>query len=199
MESYRRLLLANKAWILEKTRLKPSYFEELAKEQSPEFFWIGCSDSRVPAEEVTGTGPGEIFTHRNIGNLILPSDRNLSSAIEYAVKFLKVRHIIVCGHYGCGGVRAALQPMESVPLVTEWISPLVELRQQHADELSQIKDPLALANRLVELNVLKQVTNLASSPTIRTSWATGTLPMIHGWVFEMTTGKLRSLNTVGPT
>lgn len=189
MQSYQKLLLANKAWAKEKTDLRPNYFVELAKDQTPEFLWIGCSDSRVPAEEITGTSPGEIFVHRNIANLVIPTDLNLLSVVQYAVDYLKVKHIIVCGHYGCGGVRAALS-RQRYGLLNKWLRHLKDIYVRCEDEFDHVNDKVS---KLVEVSVREQVMNLAKTSIIQKAWATENRPKLHGWVFDIQTGQLKTL------
>lgn len=192
MESYQRLLLANKAWVKEKTSLKPNYFKELAIDQRPDYLWIGCSDSRVPAEEVTGTQPGEIFVHRNIANLVLPTDFNLGSVLQYAVEYLKVKHIIVCGHYGCGGVRAAMG-RDRFGLLNNWLRSIKETYADNLDEILKITDDKLRFQKLVELNVRRQVMNLAKTDIVQQAWAAEKRPLLHGWVFGLDSGLLNPL------
>ncbi len=189
MQSYQKLLLANKAWAKEKTDLKPNYFADLAQDQTPEFLWIGCSDSRVPAEEITGTSPGEIFVHRNVANLVLATDLNLLSVVQYAVDYLKVKHIIVCGHYGCGGVRAALS-RQRYGLLNKWLRHLKDLYVRHEDEFIHAQDHCA---KLVEISVREQVLNLAKTSIIQRAWLREDRPTLHGWVFDMQSGQLKTL------
>ncbi|MBY0370760.1 carbonic anhydrase [bacterium] len=197
METYKRLLLANKAWAQEKTTLKPSYFRELAVDQRPDFLWIGCSDSRVPAEEVTGTQPGEIFVHRNIANLVIHTDFNLLSVVQYAVDYLKVRHIIVCGHYGCGGVRAAMTH-QRFGLLNKWLRCLKDTYELNQNEIESLPDDTSRTNRLVELNVRQQIKNLAKTSIIQSAWKREQRPLLHGWVFGLDSGLLHPLQTMGP-
>ncbi len=190
MDTYKRLLLANQAWSKEKTLLRPEYFRDLAVDQRPDFLWIGCSDSRVPAEEVTGTQPGEIFVHRNIANLVVHTDFNLLSVVQYAVDFLKVKHIIVCGHYGCGGVRAA-GTHQHFGLLDTWLRYLKDIYEANSAELESIADPTQRTNRLVEINVMQQVKNLAKTSFVQRAWKDERRPILHGWVFGMETGLLK--------
>lgn len=191
MDSYKRLLLANKAWIAEKLSVRPDYFVQMAKDQKPEFLWIGCSDSRVPAEEITGTQPGELFVHRNIANLVVYTDFNLLSVLQYAVDYLKVKHIIVCGHYGCGGVKAAMSP-QRYGLLNKWLRSIKDVYFHHKEELSLL-DPVARTERLIELNVISQVHNLAKTSIIQRMWATEQQPTIHGWVYGLDSGQIKPL------
>jgi carbonic anhydrase len=197
MKAHEKLLLANKAWIQERTQLQPDYFEKLAKDQRPEFLWIGCSDSRVPAEEVTGTQPGELFVHRNIANVVVHTDLNLLSVLNYAVEYLEIQHIIVCGHYGCGGVRAAMSH-RNFGLLNKWLRNIKDVYQPHADELSLLEEGDRKTDRLVELNVIEQVHNLARTSIVQKAWHKHKRPTVHGWVYEMKTGKLHHLVRVEP-
>ncbi|MFM8362877.1 MAG: carbonic anhydrase, partial [Haliscomenobacter sp.] len=159
MQVYEKLLLKNKAWAQETVKDDPNFFLELSKLQTPEFLWVGCSDSRVPANEITGTRPGEIFVHRNIANMVVHTDLNLLSVLEYAVVYLKVKHIIVCGHYGCGGVKAAMNS-HSYGMINKWLRNIKDVYRYHRDELSAIEDMEERTNRLIEFNVMEQVMNL---------------------------------------
>lgn len=196
MESYKKLLLANKAWAKEKLQLRPSFFESLAEGQTPEFLWIGCSDSRVPAEEITGTQPGDVFVHRNIANLFVHADLNLLSVLQYAVESLKVKHIIVCGHYGCGGVAAALSA-KNLGLLNKWLYYIKETYTKHKPELEKLTGDKKL-ERMVELNVQEQVNNLAKTALIQKAWRSEQRPLLHGWVFGLKDGLLRELVVAGP-
>lgn len=197
MESYRRLLEANKAWVDQKLSLSPNFFKELAKEQKPEFLWIGCSDSRVPAEEITGTQPGEVFSHRNIANLVNPTDLNLQSVLAFAVDYLKVKHIIVCGHYGCGGVRAALSK-HRYGILDEWLRQIKDTYYLHEDDVRDAGDFDAQADKLVELNIHEQLRNLVKSKVIQKAWAEERRPTLHGWVYSLSDGRLKNLYKIEP-
>ena len=192
MKSYDKLLLENKAWAAEKVQNDPEYFTKLAGIQTPEFLWIGCSDSRVPANEITGTSPGEIFVHRNIANMVVHTDVNLLSVLEYAVKFLKVKHVIVCGHYGCGGVKASMA-QHNLGIINKWIMHIKDVQRIHADELQAIGDENARTNRLVELNVIEQVTNLAKTSVIQKAWKDREGPHLHGWVYGLENGLIKPI------
>ncbi len=197
MDSHKRLLLANKAWVQEKINLAPNFFLDLAKEQKPEFLWIGCSDSRVPAEEVTGTQPGEIFSHRNIANLVNHTDVNLHSVLSFAVDHLKVNHIIVCGHYGCGGVKAALS-QQRYGILDEWLRQIKDTYYLHQDEVEAMGDFNRQADKLVELNIHEQLRNLMKTKIIQKAWIEEKRPMLHGWVYDVKDGLLKSLYTIEP-
>src|SRR5215510_11616193 len=170
MYSIDKLLLENKAWAAEKTADDPEYFERLAHLQTPEFLWIGCSDSRVPADKITGTQPGEIFVHRNVANLVIHTDVNLLSVLDYAVNHLKVNHVIICGHYGCGGVKAAMTNHDFKYVLNMWLRNIKDVYRLYRDELDSIKDEEKKADRLVELNVQEQVFNLAKTSIIQRAW-----------------------------
>ena len=161
MHSYEKLLLENKAWAAEKTSEDPEYFERLSQLQSPEFLWIGCSDSRVPANEITGTQPGEIFVHRNVANLVVNTDVNLLAVLDFAVTHLQIKHVIVCGHYGCGGIKAAATKTDYRPVLNMWLRNIKDVMRHHRHELENITEEENRLDRLVELNVQEQVYNLA--------------------------------------
>lgn len=197
MDSYKKLLLANKAWVKEMLDLKPGFFEELAKDQRPDFLWIGCSDSRVPAEEVTGTKPGELFVHRNIANLVIHTDFNLLSVLQYAVDVLQVKNIIVCGHYGCGGVRAAMTHSR-FGLLNKWLRAIKDVYRLNNHELDVISDETKKWNRLVELNVIEQVHNLAKTSIVQRAWHQHQRPIIHGWVYGLDSGLIKELTMLEP-
>jgi carbonic anhydrase len=191
MESYEKLLLENKAWASEKTSEDPEYFNRLAHIQTPEFLWIGCSDSRVPANEITGTQPGEIFVHRNIANMVVNTDVNLLSVLDYAVNHLHVKHVIVCGHYGCGGVKAAATQSDFKYVLNMWLRNIKDVYRLHREELSAIKDEAKREDRLVELNVQEQVNNLAKTSIIQRAWKKDQAPDLHGWVYGLKDGIIK--------
>lgn len=182
----------NEKWINEKLALDPDYFKKLSQGQSPDFLYIGCSDSRVTAEDLMGLNPGEVFIHRNIANQVVPTDNNINAVIQYAVEHLKVKHIIICGHYECGGVKAALHPSDLGQL-NSWLQTLRDVRRLHKAELEQIKDPQKLFDRLVELNVREQCMNVIKIDHVQKSWYKTGFPQIHGWVFDVRTGVLKDL------
>ncbi|MDF2379874.1 carbonic anhydrase [Nostoc ellipsosporum NOK] len=198
MNSYEKLLLNNKAWATEKIEDDPDFFKRLADVQTPEFLWIGCSDSRVPANEVTGTQPGEIFVHRNVANLVVNTDVNLLSVLSYAVGHLKVKHIIVCGHYGCGGVRASMSKTDFRPVLNMWLRNIKDVYRLHREELDAIEDIDQRADRLTELNVKEQVINLAKTSIIQRTWATEQRPHIHGWVYGLKDGVINPVFDIPP-
>ena len=187
MKSYEKLLLENKAWAKEQLESDPDFFKRLSDIQTPEFLWIGCSDSRVPADKITGTQPGEIFVHRNVANLVVHTDLNLLSVVQYAVDVLEVKHIIVCGHYGCGGVKAAMT-RHSLGLINKWLRNIKDVYSKHVEEVDSIKDEEARTDRLVELNVKEQVMNLAKTSIIQKAWKHRNGPNLHGWVYGLKDG-----------
>jgi carbonic anhydrase len=182
----------NREWAAQIEKDDPGFFARLSAQQAPEFLWIGCSDSRVPANQITGLMPGEVFVHRNVANVVLATDPNCMAAVEYAVLSLQVKNIIVCGHYGCGGVLAALEGY-SDGVVGSWLGPVRELVQAHQDELSKLDDAAA-ARLLCELNVLHQVNSLCESAAPREAWARGQELRVHGWIYDIEDGLLRSLS-----
>lgn len=197
MESYKKLLLANKAWVKDKLDVREDYFLRIADDQKPEFLWIGCSDSRVPAEDLTGSEPGELFVHRNIANQVVHTDFNLLSVLQYAVEVLKVKHIIVCGHYGCGGVKQALSN-KYLGLIDKWLRNIKDVYRLHQHELDGIADREKRFRRLVELNVQEQAWKLAQTSFVQHAWKTEQRPMIHGWVYDLHTGYLNDLLLLTP-
>jgi carbonic anhydrase len=192
MEIYKSLLEGNKAWVKEKLEQDPQFFERLSQGQSPQILWIGCSDSRVPANEITRTQPGDIFVHRNIANLVVHSDMNLLSVLDYAVNHLKVKHVIVCGHYGCGGVKAALGNCQN-GLVDNWLRHIKDVYRFHSEELDSITNEEERFNRFVELNVIEQVFDLVKTSIVQNAWQERNQPMVHGWVYSLKTGLIKDL------
>lgn len=197
MESYKKLLLANKAWVKDKLSVREDYFLRMADDQTPEYLWIGCSDSRVPAEDITGTEPGELFVHRNVANQIIHTDFNMLSVLQYAVEVLKVKHIIVCGHYGCGGVKNALSH-KHLGLINKWLRNIKDVYRLHQHELDGIADGDRRFRRLVELNVQEQVWKLAETSFVQHAWKDEQRPYIHGWVYDLHTGYLNDLLLLSP-
>jgi carbonic anhydrase len=193
MFSYERLLEENKLWAKGMVATDPGFFDRLAHLQTPEFLWIGCSDSRVPANQITGTEPGEIFVHRNIANLVVNTDVNLLAVLDYAVNHLKVKHVIVCGHYGCGGVKAALTNNDFKPVLNMWLRNIKDVHRIHRDELSAVS-PKKRVDRLVELNVEEQVKNLAKTSIIQRAWKNEQRPDLHGWVYALTDGIIKPIH-----
>jgi carbonic anhydrase len=195
MKSYEKLLLENKAWAKEKITDDPDYFTRLSHLQTPEFLWIGCSDSRVPANEITGTAPGEIFVHRNVANMVVHTDMNLLTVLDYAVTHLKVKHIIVCGHYGCGGIKAALTN-HNFGIINKWLRNVKDVYRFHKTELDAIKDEESKADRLVELNVQEQVMALAKTSIVQKAWKHEQRPHLHGWVYGLKDGIIKPIMEV---
>lgn len=189
---HKDLIAGNQRWVRQMLEQDPDYFDKLSKGQSPEYLWIGCSDSRVPANEITGTQPGDIFVHRNIANVVVHTDMNLLSVVQYAVEVLKVKHVIVCGHYGCGGVKTAMGNQE-FGLIDNWLRHIKDVYRFHQDELDAIEDPAVRERRLVELNIEEQVLNLAKTSIIQNAWSQGDMPYLHGWVYDIHDGLLKDL------
>jgi carbonic anhydrase len=187
-----QLLESNAKWSLDRVAADPDYFQRLVKLQAPQFLWIGCSDSRVPANIITGLEPGEVFVHRNIANLVYPADLNCMTVIEFAVETLNVKHIIVCGHYGCGGVRAVLEGKQH-GLAEHWLAPVYELSRQHEEELLRLPTQEARIDRLCELNVIAQVKAVLASPIIKKVRQLGKGPAVHGWIYHLRDGRLSDL------
>jgi len=188
-----KLLLENKAWSKQLVTKNPDYFANLAKEQRPEFLWIGCADSRVPADTVVNAQPGEIFVHRNIANQVVTTDFNCLSVLQYAIEVLKVKHVIVCGHYGCGGVKAALQPQNAdLAIANKWLMHIKDVYRLHKDELDFL-DPEKRLDRMVELNIIEQVYRLAHTSIIQSAWRHGHKPTLHGWVYGLNDGLIQEL------
>lgn len=197
MQPSEKLLLYNKAWVQDKLELDTDYFEALATAQNPDFLWIGCSDSRVPANEVTGTDAGEMFVHRNIANMVIADDLNILSVVQYAVEVLQVRHVIVCGHYECGGVKAAMSN-KKLGLIDQWLDHIRDVQTKYQNELDDIADTNARFDRLVELNVQEQILNLAETDSVRRMWASHQMPSLHGWVLNLRSGLLNEVITLNP-
>lgn len=190
--SIKKLLENNRQWVTEQLNQDPEYFSHLAHSQSPEFLWIGCSDSRVPANQITGTEPGEVFVHRNIANMVVHSDMNMLSVLSYAVEVLKVKHIIVCGHYGCGGVLAAMGGKQ-YGLIDNWLRHIKDVYRLYHSELDAITDKELRARRLVELNVIEQVNDLSKTSIVQNAWNNDQPLMIHGWVYDIADGLINDL------
>ena len=191
-KSYQRLIENNKTWVAEQLQLDPSFFENLSKGQAPEYLWIGCSDSRVPAESITGTDPGEMFVHRNIANMIVHSDMNMLSVLSYAVEVLKVKHVIVCGHYGCGGVMAAMKNQQ-FGLIDNWLRHIKDVYRYHHKELDAIEDETLRARRFVEVNVQEQVHDLGKTSIVQNAWKRNQPLHLHGWVYDIHDGLINDL------
>lgn len=198
MDSYKRLLLANLAWVQERLRIHPDYFAKHVETQSPEFLWIGCSDSRVPAEEITGVEPGELFVHRNVANIVSDVDINMLSVLQYAVEVLSVKQVILCGHYNCGGIKSAMTTHPPGP-IGDWLTRIRDLYRIHKDQINSTDDLQSRWDRLVDLNVREQVRSLANTSIIQRAWKVNQYPLLHGWVYDLRNGLLKELELIGPT
>jgi carbonic anhydrase len=183
----------NRNWAARKVSADPGFFRRLVQQQAPEYLWIGCADSRVPANEIVGLDPGELFVHRNVANLAPPQDANYLSVLQFAVDVLKVKHIMVVGHYGCGGIAAAIDGKRR-GLVDHWLHPIREVHHQHRNELDAIPALAARLSRLCELNVIRQVNNVASDVFVQEAWARSQLLSVHGWVYSLADGLIRDLD-----
>ena len=193
MPSYEQLFENNREWVRNKTANDPDFFTRLAAQQTPEYLYIGCSDSRVPANEIVGLQSGELFVHRNIANVVANTDLNIMAVINYAVEHLKVKHIIVCGHYNCGGVKAAMMPQD-LGLLNPWLRNIRDVYRLHKEELNAITDEHARYNRLVELNVVEQCTNVIKTAAVQKSYVANGFPVVLGWVVDIATGLLKDLD-----
>lgn len=198
MTPIEKLLRDNKAWAKEAKAEDPEYFERLSHLQNPEFLWIGCSDSRVPADKITGTQPGEIFVHRNIANMVVHTDVNLLSVLDFAVNHLNVRHVIVCGHYGCGGIKAAMTNHDYKYVLNMWLRNIKDVYRLHQEELNGIGDLEKRTDRLTELNVQEQVTHLAKTSIIQRAWEKDKRPHLHGWVYGLKDGLIKPVFGMAP-
>lgn len=192
-KDYQQLLLQNKAWVKQRNQEDPQFFARLTGQQNPKFLWIGCSDSRVPANQITGTDPGEIFVHRNIANMVVHTDMNMLSVLDYAVNVLMVEHVIVVGHYGCGGVRAAMG-QKQFGIIDNWIRHIKDVYRLNEKELDAIKDPLERENRFIEMNVVEQVYHLCKTSIIQNAWERRQGPFVHGWVYSIAEGIIKDLD-----
>lgn len=192
MHPLQHLFEKNKAWAENIRTTQPDFFTKLLQQQSPEYLWIGCSDSRVPANEIVGLLPGELFVHRNVANVVVHTDFNCLSVIEYAVETLRVKHIIVCGHYGCGGVLAALRDSQ-LGLIDNWLRHIKEVWKKYEKHLALIEDEHKKLDRLCELNVIEQVVNVCNTTIIQKAWASGQQVAVHGWIYSIKDGQLRDL------
>ncbi|MEN9797048.1 MAG: hypothetical protein RL653_744 [Pseudomonadota bacterium] len=197
LDSAQRLLTQNRQWATAMKEKDPEFFSRLAKGQSPRFLWIGCSDSRVPADTITGTQPGEIFIHRNIANTVVHTDLNLLSVLTYAVEVLKVEHVVVCGHAECGGVRAAMSDKDLGQL-NHWLRNIKDVYAAHYEELHAISSPEEREYRLIELNAIEQVKKLAATGIIQRAWATRSGPWLHAWVYRLSDGMLHEVTSIAP-
>ncbi len=192
MTGVEELFRRNREWAAGIRAADPSFFSSLADQQTPEYLWIGCSDSRVPANQITGLAPGEVFVHRNVANLVVHTDLNCLSVLQFAVDLLRVRHVIVCGHYGCSGVNAALTGRK-VGLADNWLRHVQDVRQRHEAELGEIADPVSRERRLCELNVLAQVRHVCEATVVQDAWTAGRPLAVHGWIYGLEDGLLRDL------
>ncbi|HMD01132.1 MAG TPA: carbonic anhydrase [Ferruginibacter sp.] len=198
MDAYERLLIENKAWAKEMLEHSPEFFQQLSSIQKPDFLWIGCSDSRVPADKITGTQPGEIFVHRNIANMVVHTDVNLLSVLDYAVNHLNVKHVIVCGHYGCGGIKAAMSNQDFKQVLNMWLRNIKDVYHLYRGELDDIADEDKRTDRLVELNVKEQVGHLAQTSIIQRAWKNHNSPHLHGWVYGLKDGLIKPVFDMPP-
>jgi len=196
MKPYEVLLNDNKKWAAKKQEEEPDFFEKLLNLQTPEFLWIGCSDSRVPANQITNTQPGEIFVHRNIANMVVHTDTNLLSVLEYAVTHLEVKHIIVCGHYGCGGIKAAMGNKDYNQVLNMWLRNIKDVYRINFTELENIEDEELKLNRLTELNVMEQVSHLAETAIVQRAWKKRQGPDLHGWVYGLKDGLINPVHEI---
>src|SRR6478672_6509789 len=190
---YKQILENNKEWVERQLATDPEYFKDLSKGQNPPLLWIGCSDSRVPANQIIGAKPGEVFVHRNIANMVIHSDMNMLSVLDYAVNVLKVKHVIVCGHYGCGGVKAAMGNL-SIGIIDNWIRHIKDIYRLHGEYLDSIPDEEERFNRFVEVNVKEQVFDLAKTSIVQGAWKRGQELTLHGWVYGLNSGYVTDLN-----
>jgi carbonic anhydrase len=186
------LFESNRAWAISKLNADPGFFDRLTHQQTPSYLWIGCADSRVPANEIVGLDPGELFVHRNVANLVHPADMNCLAVLQYAIEYLKVKHVIVTGHYGCGGVRAAMQPQQ-LGLIDHWLRPIRDVYAKHEVELKDVVDEYKRLNLLCEMNVREQVANLAKTTIVQNAWHRGQDLSLHGWVYGISNGLIRDL------
>ncbi len=191
MRYLKKLFDNNRRWAGSMTRTDPGFFQKLSHQQTPEYLWIGCSDSRVPANEIIGLMPGEVFVHRNVANIVAPADINCLSVLQYAVDVLRVKHVIVCGHYGCGGVAAVIKG-GTTGLIDSWLQPIKDIRDKHAPDLSARRGS-ARTNRLCELNVIEQARSVCHTSIIQNAWRRGQKVAVHGWVYKLTDGLLHDL------
>lgn len=197
MKQYERLLLENKAWAKEKKLEDPQFFERLVNIQRPDFLWIGCSDSRVPPDQITQTQPGEIFIHRNVANLVVHTDLNMLSVLQYAVEVLEVKHIVVCGHYGCGGVKAAMT-RHSYGIINKWLRNIKDVYRFHQSDIDALPTEQERVDRLIELNIKTQVLNLAETSIVQSAWKHHNRPHLHGWVYGLEDGLIKPLTSMEP-
>ena len=192
MKTLKHIFESNKAWAAAVTKEEPDFFDSISKNQNPEYLWIGCSDSRVPANEIIGRRPGEVFVHRNIANMVLHADMNCLSVIQYAVEILKVKHIIVCGHYDCGGIKAALEKREH-GLIDNWLRHVKDVYRYHKDTIDKEGDEQSMCNRLCELNIIEQAANVCHTTIVQNAWEAEQELSVHGWIYSLKDGLLRDL------
>ncbi len=197
MKVYEKLLDENKKWAAQQAETDPAFFEKMAAGQSPDFLWIGCADSRAPADRITNTQPGQIFVHRNVANLVVHTDLNMLAVLQYAVEVLKVKHIMVVGHYGCGGVKAAMSHSE-MGMINKWVRNIKEVYADNRDELDAISNENAKFDRMVELNVMHQVKNLIKTSIVQKAWKNGDGPYLHGWILKLDSGTINQIYEVAP-
>ncbi|MDE1461670.1 carbonate dehydratase [Spartinivicinus poritis] len=193
MKTLKHLLDRNQAWAASIKEKDPEFFAQLSKQQAPEYLWIGCSDSRVPANQIVDLPPGEVFVHRNIANVVVHTDLNCLSVLQFAVEVLKVKHIIVCGHYGCGGIKAAIDHHEH-GLIDNWLRNIKDIYRYHQEKLDEVKDERERINALCELNVIEQVANVCHTTIVQNAWKAGQELSVHGWIYSIEDGILRDLN-----
>ncbi|TAL61671.1 MAG: carbonic anhydrase [Bacteroidetes bacterium] len=191
---YQKLLQGNKDWVAKKLKEDPEFFKELAAGQQPGVLWIGCSDSRVPANEITGTKSGEVFVHRNIANMVVHTDTNMLSVLDFAVNLLEVQHVIVCGHYGCGGIQAAMSNKHYGGIIDNWLRNIKDVYRLHNKELDGIKTSDMRDRKLTELNIVEQVYNLCKTSIVQSAWENHKRPHVHGWVYDVSNGLIKDLN-----
>lgn len=195
-ESLPELFASNRAWAADITARQPDFFATLSRQQSPQYLWIGCSDSRVPANEIVGRLPGELFVHRNVANVVVHTDLNCLSVMQFAVDVLQVGHVIVCGHYGCGGVQAALRG-DRLGLIDNWLRHVQDVGHKHKQQLDAIPDPTRRLDRMCELNVIEQAVNVSQTTIVRDAWAREQTLTVHGWIYGLKDGLLRDLGIYG--
>ena len=190
---YQKLLQGNKDWVAKKLKENPEFFNDLSKGQRPGVLWIGCSDSRVPANEITGTKSGEVFVHRNIANMVVHTDTNMLSVLDFAVNILEVQHVIVCGHYGCGGIQAAMSNKQIGGVIDNWLRNIKDVYRLHNKELDGLKDSNQRERKMTELNIIEQVYNLCKTSIIQNAWEKNKKPHVHGWVYDVANGIIKDL------
>ena len=193
MQILKNLFDQNKEWASKIKESKPDFFKQLSKKHNPQYLWIGCSDSRVPANEIVGMLPGDMFVHRNIANVVVHTDLNCLSVIQYAVEVLKVKHIIVCGHYGCGGIKSAMEGRDH-GLIDNWLRHIKDIHRFHQDKIDKVEDEQEKINLMCELNVIEQVANICHTTIVQNAWKTGQDLAIHGWIYDIEDGLLRDMN-----